>query len=443
MAIKGEAFSDMLRRLYPEENHQDMVPGGNFVRTITFQVTEACNMACTYCYQHDKTPKRMSFETGKKFIDLLLEPSEKSSGYITSTECPGCILEFIGGEPFLEIELIDQLTDYFLERCMELNHPWATRYRISFTSNGISYFEPKVQQYLRKHKGMVSLSVTIDGNKEMHDACRLDLHGNPTYDRAIAAADHWRQISGYKNLSSKVTLSPYNVNMTSKALIDLIDHGYEVIHCNCVYEKGWEIEHATVLYEELKNVADYLLDNNLQDKVQLSILDNVAGTPQIGNDMPWCGGSGLMMCVAPDGNIYPCLRYTPSSIGQNTKLITIGNVDDGFLSTPEEQQTLQCMKCVTRSSQCKGKECENCPIKTCCGDCAAYSWEVTGKIGERTTFHCDTHKARILAMVYYRNKKYIAAGSNNRFKMYIPKDWATPIIGEDEYEMLLCLSEVN
>ena len=54
------------------------------------------------------------------------------------------VIEFIGGEPFLEIDLIDKITDYFINKLIKLNHPWATRYRISICSNGILYFEPKV-----------------------------------------------------------------------------------------------------------------------------------------------------------------------------------------------------------------------------------------------------------------------------------------------------------
>ena len=38
---------------------------------ITFQVTDSCNLACTYCYQHNKGTRMMSFETAKKFIDNL------------------------------------------------------------------------------------------------------------------------------------------------------------------------------------------------------------------------------------------------------------------------------------------------------------------------------------------------------------------------------------
>ena len=437
---KDESYSDSLRRLFPEENHHPLEVGGNYVRNITFCVTEECSMACLYCYEHSKSPNRMSFETGKKFIDMILEPDEKTDGYINSLECPGCILEFIGGEPFLEVELIDKLTDYFIMKCLELDHPWATRYRISITSNGLHYFEPAVQKYLDKNFGNVSLTITIDGNKELHDSCRIDKAGNPTYDRAIAAADHWAKRTGNELRRSKVTLSPYNIDMAGKALIDLAAHGYKVIHCNCVYEKGWEISHAKTLYNEMKKVADYLLDNNLYDEVEISMLDQPIGTNLRRNPKSWCGGNGLMMCVAPDGNIYPCLRYAPLSIGHDKKPLVIGNINDGFLKNPEEREIIKCMSCVTRDSQCKGKLCENCPIQDGCGDCAAYSWEVTGKIGERTTFHCDTHKARVLISSYYQNKKHILKGEKVRMPMNVPKEWALEIITEDEYMNLIELS---
>lgn len=444
MVRKDESYADSLRRLFPEENHQTLKVGGNFVRNITFQVTEGCSMRCTYCYQHDKTPKRMSFDIGRKFIDLLLEADERSRGYINSRECPGCIIEFIGGEPFLEIDLIDQLTDYFILRCMELDHPWATRYRLSFTSNGLHYFEPKVQKYLNKHFGNVSLTVTIDGNKELHDACRLDVYGRPTYDRAIAAADDWAKRIGRENNRSKVTLAPANVHLTSKALIDLIEHGYKIIHCNCVYEEGWEMHHATMLYSELKKVADYILDNDFEDDVVISILDNIAGMPiPKERNNTWCGGNGLMMAVAPDGNIYPCLRYAPSSIGQDRKPLAIGNVDKGFLATDEQKRIVSCMQCVTRSTQCAGTECIDCPIASGCGDCAAYSWEKTGRIGSRTTYHCEMHKARVLAITYYLNMRYRKKGEETRFTMHTPREWALPIIGDEEYDKLLLLTEVR
>lgn len=49
----------------------------------------------------------MNFETAKRFIDILLAGDERSNKYINSWQTSGAIIDFIGGEPFLEIDLID------------------------------------------------------------------------------------------------------------------------------------------------------------------------------------------------------------------------------------------------------------------------------------------------------------------------------------------------
>ena len=119
------------------------------IKTVTFQVTEDCNLCCTYCYQINKAKNSMSFETAKKFIDLLIEDSYKEDTYFSMEKTRGIIAEFIGGEPLLEIELIDKITDYFRGRLIELKHPWAPYFRISMISNGVLYFDEKVQNYFK------------------------------------------------------------------------------------------------------------------------------------------------------------------------------------------------------------------------------------------------------------------------------------------------------
>lgn len=74
------------------------------VLEVTFQVTTACDLLCSYCYQHNKHPGRMSLETGKKFIDVVFRDLQNKK--LT------CILDFIGGEPFIEAKLIKQLVEY-------------------------------------------------------------------------------------------------------------------------------------------------------------------------------------------------------------------------------------------------------------------------------------------------------------------------------------------
>lgn len=440
MITKDLSFSDYIFKLFPNEfQNATMSVGKNFFRNITIQVTEDCNLRCTYCYQHDKTPKKLKVDDGKKFIDLILSSDEKSNKYIKSIECPGVVLDFIGGEPFLEIETIDILTDYFIQRMIELNHPWRNRFKISIGSNGLLYFDKRVQQYIKKNAAHLSLTITIDGNKNLHDQCRKDLNGQGSYDRAIAAVKDYEKNYGYK-AGTKITLSPYNLCYLKDALINFIKEGNQQININCVYEQGWQLSDATNLYFQLKEVADYLLQNNLQDDFYISILDDTIGIPYTASNT-WCGGSGLMIALDVNGDIYPCIRYTPSSVGYNNKKFIIGNVSNGFIYNEEQEQRLKCLSCITRQSQDKTTEhCFNCPIETGCGDCAAYSYECYGEVGHRTTFHCDMHKARCLAQTYYKNKAYQKTKIKHQLALNCPKEWAIPIIGLEEYDMLTKLT---
>lgn len=49
-------------------------------------------------------------------------------------------------------------------------------------------------------------------------------------------------------MGSKMTLSPENIQYTYEALKGLVNEGYKEIYLNCVFEKGWTIEHAKILY---------------------------------------------------------------------------------------------------------------------------------------------------------------------------------------------------
>jgi len=57
----------------------------------------------------------MSMDVAKRFIDMILDPDPDTAEYIDSRNSIAVIIEFIGGEPFLEIDLIDEITDYFLQ----------------------------------------------------------------------------------------------------------------------------------------------------------------------------------------------------------------------------------------------------------------------------------------------------------------------------------------
>ena len=90
-----EQYGDHKARLFPELHpYNEDGKTKTISKTVTFQVTDACNLACTYCYQINKGKRRMSFETAKQFIDMLLNSTEKDE-YINPISSPFLILDFI------------------------------------------------------------------------------------------------------------------------------------------------------------------------------------------------------------------------------------------------------------------------------------------------------------------------------------------------------------
>ena len=433
-----EQFQDRLARLFPQP-YDPEAKVKNLTRNVTFQVTDDCNLRCTYCYQIHKGHHSMPFDVAKRFIDMLLAAKDDNDNeYVNSENSPGLVIEFIGGEPFLEIDLIDQITNYFISEMLHLQHPWATRYMISICSNGLLYFDERVQRYMQKHRNHLSFSITIDGNKELHDSCRLQPNGKGSYDIAMAAVKDWMSKGYY--MGSKITVAPGNVMHVFEAVKDIIENDYDDININCVFEEGWNAEHALILYNQLKLLADYMLENNLVETHRVAMFDEDLFKPMSPeDDQNYCGGNGAMIAVDWKGDIYPCLRYMESSLGDSQPPLIIGNVYDGIMTKQCEKDCVHCLRSITRSSQ-STEECFNCPLATGCAWCTAYNYQVFGTANKRATYICIMHKARALANVYFWNKWYRQRGLEKRFENHCPDEWALEIISEEELNMLKQLS---
>ena len=431
----------IINRALEENNIERKNPEEMPVKTVTFQVTDTCNLCCSYCYQINKHTNKMPFETAKKFIDLMFEDYEREGSYLYKDNCQALVVEFIGGEPLLEIDLIEQICDYFMWKAISLKHIWAETTMFSMISNGLLYFDDKVQHFLKKYNKKLSFGISIDGCKELHDMCRVDANGKGSYDIASAGCLHYKE-NYDKNMLTKMTIAPANVEWTYKALINLIENlHYEVIHCNCVYEKGWTAEHAKELYKQLKMISDYILENDLEEKIFISILWDNPGALDVNENRNYCGSTGSMLAVDPFGKIFPCIRFMDTSLGDRVEPFCLGDVENGIGILPKHKDKINILDSITLTSQ-STDECINCPIQSGCGWCTGYNYQETGTPNKRVTYHCIMHKARFLATSYLWNKAYKKHNENDRYPFErIPKEWALEIIDEDEYNMLLELSK--
>ena len=399
----------------------------------------ANGIAVHNCYEINKKGEVMKFETAKTFIDNLFDGKYK--GYVSEEEKPFIILEFIGGEPTLQPKLMEQIVDYFVDKAIERCSFWADHFMISISSNGVHYFEPDVQHFLNKYRHRISLSITIDGNKELHDSCRVFPDGSPSYDIAVAAAMDWMKKNG-NDIGSKITIAPANIEYMNDAIRHMIKLGYVEINANTVYEKGWNLDYAKIFYQKLKEIADYFIDNNLVEEIYLSLFTTILGFPKEENDLnTWCGGVGnAMLSIDPQGRLFPCIRYMESSLGNDQVPYHIGTVWDGIGNDELTAQRIKCMSCITRRTE-STDECFYCPIAEGCAECSAYNYQVNGTPDSRVTYICCMHKARVMANCYYWNTWYRKNNMPDRFELHIPDEWALEIIDEEELQMLKDLAK--
>lgn len=442
MNKRYEQYSDTVARLYPIKNKDDNDETKILSRPITFCVTNACQLRCTYCYEVHKGNSYMDFETAKKFIDLILTGDKGMNEYISVDNSPHVVLEFIGGEPFMAIDLINQIIEYWIDTTTEMMHPWATRFKISICSNGVAYFDKKVQNFLNKYKNLLSFNITIDGNKELHDSCRVYAGTcKGCYDEAIAGVKDWMSKGNY--MGSKITLSPDNLKYMNNAIIHMVDLGYTEILANCTFEPKWSNEDAALFYKNGKEISDYFLKNKMdfENEYYCSLYEESFFKPKDESEIQnWCGGTGVMIACDWDGRIYPCIRFMEMSLGDEQPPFVIGDVDNGLMQTEETKKNVESLWAIDRRTQ-STDECFYCPIGEGCAWCSGWNYQLYGTPDKRCTHICQMHKARALFNCYFWNKYYIANGINKRMKLYVPEEWALEIISKEEYDMLKDLSE--
>ena len=237
----------------------------------TMQVFNLTTTAHTYvansylvhnCYQTNKCASIMDLETAKSAVDDLLAGNFE---YLSPGFSKSIILEFIGGDPLLEIDLIGEIYEYFLQEAYRLNHPWFHHHRMSMCSNGMLYFNYATKRFFDKYAKQTSFNISIDGNKALHDACRIQPTGEGSYDIGIAGVHHSNSVYRIE-ISSKMTLAPSNIPMIMDSIKSLcIDNNYPGVNLNVVFEDVWNQHDARVLYDQLVGVADMVFEHDRPD----------------------------------------------------------------------------------------------------------------------------------------------------------------------------------
>lgn len=364
-------------------------------KSITFIVTKDCQLACKYCYLVGKNEKeRMTWDVAKQAIDYILSHEEDMRE-------ESVVWDFIGGEPFLEIELIDKICDYLKVEMYRRNHHWFNSYRFSFSTNGINYHTDKVQQYIKKNREHLSIGITIDGTEMKHDLNRVYKgDGRGSYADVVRNIPLW--LSQFPNGGTKVTISSADIPYIKESVLHLYSLGIHEVNINCVFEDVWEEGDDARFEEQLMQLADAIIDGEYYRDYACSFFSEYLGKPLdcVLQNQNWCG-AGRMLAIDAAGNFYPCTRFAQYSL-RSKKAWIIGNIHDGI-----DKNKLRPFLALDRCTQSEQK-CIDCEVAEGCAWCQGENYDAadTPTIYQRSTAICLMHKARVRANNYYWNKLF-------------------------------------
>lgn len=367
----------------------------NVAKHITFIVTKDCQLACKYCYLVGKNEKeRMTWDVAKQAIDYILSHEEDMRE-------ESVVWDFIGGEPFLEIELIDKICDYLKVEMYRRNHHWFNSYRFSFSTNGINYHTDKVQQYIKKNREHLSIGITIDGTEMKHDLNRVYKgDGRGSYADVVRNIPLW--LSQFPNGGTKVTISSADIPYIKESVLHLYSLGIHEVNINCVFEDVWEEGDDARFEEQLMQLADAIIDGEYYRDYACSFFSEYLGKPLdcVLQNQNWCG-AGRMLAIDAAGNFYPCTRFAQYSL-RSKKAWIIGNIHDGI-----DKNKLRPFLALDRCTQSEQK-CIDCEVAEGCAWCQGENYDAadTPTIYQRSTAICLMHKARVRANNYYWNKLF-------------------------------------
>lgn len=389
-------------------------------KSITFIVTKDCQLACKYCYLVGKNNKeRMSWDIAKQAIDYILSREDEFRE-------ESVVWDFIGGEPFLEIDLIDKICDYIKTEMYRLEHHWFNSYRFSFSTNGINYHTDKVQKFIDKNRSHLSIGITIDGTKRKHDLNRIwktpemekgivpnANEEKGSYEDVVKNIPLW--LKQFPGAATKVTISSPDIPYIKESVLHLYSLGIHEVNINCVFEDVWNDGDDVLFEEQLTELADEIIANDLYVENTCSFFAEHIGKPMhrdIDNHN-WCG-AGKMLAVDAKGMFYPCTRFAQYSLRSKPAWV-IGNVKEGI-----DQNKLRPFLMLDRTTQ-STDECIDCEVASGCAWCQGENFDAaeTHTVYQRSTAICKMHKARVRANNYYWNKLFHKLDKENQKEEYM------------------------
>lgn len=327
-------------------------------------VTNRCNFKCSYCHMSsaaiaDKS-QDMSIETAKKVVDFIFQ-----------SPSPTIEIEFQGGEPLVNFDVVK----FIIEYAQEKNVTAKKILGFNITTNS-SLLSDAILDYFVENN--VSISISLDGPDFVHDKNRMFEIGLETHNIVSKKIFHIRERYpefSKSRLSALLTITRNSLPYGKEIVDEYLKHKFSGIHLRFLNRLGF----ALTMWDQIgysgeefgkfwTESMDYILELN---KRGVHVWERGAGViaqkvlngidPSYTELMSPCGGIIAQMTYGVDGNVYTCDE------GRMTKTDTfnIGHASQTYKEVYKSENVSSFIALSTNDTL----HCDTCAWKPYCGQC--------------------------------------------------------------------------
>ena len=361
------------------------------VKALCLHIAHTCNLNCSYCFasqgKYHGDRAIMSYEVGKRALDFLIE----NSGSRHNLE-----VDFFGGEPLMNFDVVKDLVAYAREREKET----GKNFRFTLTTNGI-LIDDDVIDFANREMSNVVLS--LDGRKEVHDRFRVDYAGNGSWERIVPKFQKLVEARGGKNYYMRGTFTHANPDFLNdiKTMLDLgfTELSMEPVVCAEGDPSALTAEDLPIVLSQYEELAELMLERHREGRpfTFYHYMIDLKGGPCIYKRISGCGSGTEYMAVTPWGDLYPCHQF----VGEEK--FKLGDIWNGVDNLEIQKEFFDC-------NVYARPECQDCWAKLyCSGGCAANAYHSTGSVRGVYKYGCELFKKRMECAIMLEVAKTLEA----------------------------------